>query len=191
MTAVRMFAAVALPGAVRAQLRARTAALYADLPDAERLRWSDPEGWHCTLAFYGPVATDTVPELCRRLARAAARRKSFTLRLEGGGRFGDRVLWAGFDGDLQALSQLAGGARAAGRRAGTPADESQRFRPHLTLARGKAGVPLGPYVERLSEFRGQPWQVAELVLLRSHLPRPGVVGERPRYERWDAWPLAG
>lgn len=186
-----MFAALALPAAVHEELRARTDAVYADLPDAERLRWSDPAGWHCTLAFYGPVAADRVPELCRRLARVAARREPFTLRLEGGGRFGDRVLWAGFEGDLEALGNLAGGARAAGRKAGAPADESLPFRPHVTLARGKAGVPLAPYVEGLRELRGQPWQVGELVLLRSHLPRPGVVGAQPRYERWDAWPLAG
>lgn len=191
---MRMFAAVTPPTPVREELVTRVAALRA-LPGADALRWTDPAGWHCTVAFFGSVDVDRLPELGRRLARLAARQRAFTLRLDGGGRFGDRALWAGLDGEVVRLGQLAEGVRAVGGRAGTPADVAHRYRPHLTLARARGSAPtpgaLSPYVEELRAFHGQPWTVDRLVLLRSHPPRPGVPGEQPRYEEWDAWPLGG
>lgn len=134
MAKARMFAAVTPPPPVRDELRTRVEELRV-LPGADTLRWSDPAGWHCTVAFFGAVDTERLPELCRRLARVAARQQPLTIRLEGAGRFGDRVLWVGFDGELRRLRRLADGSRAAGRRAGVPSDTSHRYRPHLTLAR--------------------------------------------------------
>ncbi|BFO22514.1 hypothetical protein SHKM778_89020 [Streptomyces sp. KM77-8] len=55
--------------------------------------------WHFTLAFYGEVDDDVVPELTERLGRAAARTGAFRLAVRGGGRFGrGRALWAGAEG---------------------------------------------------------------------------------------------
>ena len=38
-------------------------------------------------------------------------------------------------------------------------------------------------------FEGMHWEAAELSLVRSDLPVDGVVGEQPRYEVVQAWPL--
>ena len=104
---------------------------------------------------------DLVPEdrragLDERLARAARRHEPLALRTAGGGRFGDRVLWAGAEGDVRALSALADTVRAAARRAGTPADEEHAFRAHLTLARTRkhATVDLRPHAAALATHRG-------------------------------------
>jgi 2'-5' RNA ligase len=69
---MRLFAAVLPPAPVLAELAAAVARLRA-LPDADLLRWADAAGWHLTLAFYGEVAEDLLPELRARLARAAGR----------------------------------------------------------------------------------------------------------------------
>ncbi|TSB22117.1 RNA 2',3'-cyclic phosphodiesterase [Streptomyces benahoarensis] len=189
---MRLFAAVLPPGSAVAELARRVEALRA-LPGAGRLRWAGHDSWHFTLAFYGEVPDETLPELRERLARGARRHAPYGLRIAGGGRFADRVLWAGADGDLAAIRKLAGTAAAAGRRAGLagPAVEGRRgFTPHLTLARNRdPRVDLAPFAAALEHFDGSPWTAASLTLVRSHPPAPGVAGARPHYETVDSWPL--
>ncbi|NEB40657.1 2'-5' RNA ligase family protein, partial [Streptomyces sp. SID14515] len=97
--AQRLFAAVLPPASAVAGLRAALAPLHT-LPGSESLRWTGPEGWHFTLAFYGEVPEDVRPELEARLERAARRTEPFPLRVRGAGRFGGRALWAGAAGGL-------------------------------------------------------------------------------------------
>jgi 2'-5' RNA ligase len=44
-------------------------------------------------------------------------------------------------------------------------------------------------VAALREFAGREWTVADLTLVRSHLPKSGVAGEQPRYETVERWGL--
>ncbi|MGK5638416.1 RNA 2',3'-cyclic phosphodiesterase [Streptomyces sp. URMC 126] len=188
---MRLFVALFPPPPALAELGAEVRRLRA-LPDAgRRLRWSDPATWHFTLAFLGEVDEAVLPDLTERLARAARRHPAHELRLAGGGRFGDRVLWAGAEGDVPVLRALARSAGAAARRAGAPVDESRAFHAHLTLARAAGRVALRPYAEALAAFRGSPWAAERLELVRSRLPGSGVPGERPRYETVRAWDLGG
>ncbi|WP_030787805.1 RNA 2',3'-cyclic phosphodiesterase [Streptomyces sp. NRRL S-920] len=187
---MRLFAAVLPPDAVICELAAAAAGLRR-LPGAEALRWAPRDSWHFTLAFMAEVPEETVPDLTARLARAAHRTPPFALALRGGGRFGERVLWAGATGEVAALRLLAQRAEAAARKAGLAREEARPYRPHLTLARGSGGTDLRPYAEALAPFAGASWTVEELTLVRSELPRSGVPGERPRYETIGRWPLGG
>ncbi|MFE2273404.1 RNA 2',3'-cyclic phosphodiesterase [Streptomyces lavendulae] len=184
---MRLFAAV-LPsdGAVR-ELRAA----LAGVPREDGLRWTAEAGWHFTLAFLGEVPDRLLPDLHARLARAAARTEPFSLRLHGAGHFGDRALWAGAAGGLDALRLLAERADAAARRAGIPMEQHRRYTPHLTLARSRGAADLRPFLDALAGFEGTPWRVDTLSLVRSNLPISGVPGEQPRYEVVEAWPLTG
>ncbi|WP_018548313.1 RNA 2',3'-cyclic phosphodiesterase [Streptomyces sp. LaPpAH-108] len=186
---MRLFAAVLPPEDVAADL-AREVALLRRLPGADGLRWTGRPGWHFTLAFYGEVADEAVPALSERLARAAHRTAPFPLAIAGGGRFGrGKALWAGARGDVDALRLLAERARSAGRKAGVGHEEHRRYQPHLTLARGRDTVDLGPYADALADFTGRTWTVDALTLVRSDLPRSGVPGEQPRYEAVARWAL--
>ncbi|MFI5977977.1 RNA 2',3'-cyclic phosphodiesterase [Streptomyces sp. NPDC051452] len=186
---MRLFAAVLPPDGVMDQLAVAVGSLRR-LPGAGGLRWTARPGWHFTLAFYGEVADDLVPALSDRLSRAAHRTAPFELALRGGGQFGHgRALWAGATGDLESLRLLAGRAEAAARKAGVPMGEHRRYKAHLTLARGREATDVGPYVDALGKFTGSPWTVADLALVRSHLPSSGVPGEQPRYEAVGRWPL--
>ncbi|MBO4260714.1 RNA 2',3'-cyclic phosphodiesterase, partial [Streptomyces griseorubiginosus] len=92
---MRLFAAVLPPEDVTGELAAAVDELR-KLPGGEGLRWTGRPGWHFTLAFYGEVDDDVVPDLSDRLERAARRSAAFALALRGGGQFGHgRVLWAG------------------------------------------------------------------------------------------------
>ncbi|MEU6476206.1 RNA 2',3'-cyclic phosphodiesterase [Streptomyces sp. NPDC047017] len=194
---MRLFAAVLPPEDVTDALAAEVAELR-KLPGADRLRWTGRPGWHFTLAFYGEVPEETVPELESRLAKAARRTEPFALALRGGGRFGGgKALWTGADGDVRALGLLAGRAMAAARKAGVAgaagADtgEHRPYKAHLTLARGRDGVDVRPQVEALRAFGSRSWTVDGIVLVRSRLPRSGVPGEQPRYEPVARWALGG
>ncbi|MGV9786991.1 RNA 2',3'-cyclic phosphodiesterase [Streptomyces sp. NPDC003435] len=186
---MRLFAAVLPPlGAV--EELGREVRVLRGLAGADALRWTQADGWHFTLAFYGEVPEEGVPELARRLERAAGRSEPFPLAVAGGGGFGrGKALWAGASGDLTALGRLAGRAQAAGRRAGVGGEEHRHYRAHLTLARGKGDTDLRPYIAALAEFTGTGWTVGELVLVRSHLPASGVPGEQPRYVPVARWAL--
>ncbi|MFE1296893.1 MULTISPECIES: RNA 2',3'-cyclic phosphodiesterase [unclassified Streptomyces] len=186
---MRLFAAVLPPDEVTRGLAAEVDALR-KLPGADGLRWTGRPGWHFTLAFYGEVDEEVVPELSERLARAAHRTAPFEIALRGGGQFGHgKALWTGADGDVEALRLLADRAEAAGRKAGVAMGEHRRYKAHLTVARSRASVDVRPYVTALGDFASPRWTVGELVLVRSNLPRSGVPGEQPRYETVERWSL--
>jgi len=189
---MRLFVALLPPPAAIAELAAVLTGAHA-LPDADRLRWTAPEGWHFTLAFLGEVPDEARPGLEERLGRAARRHGPYELRLAGGGRYGDRTVWTGAEGDLAAVGRLADSVRAAARRAGVPADEEHGFEAHLTLARAqrRANVRLRPFADALADFRGSPWPATTLSLVASLPPRSGVPGEQPHYRTVASWPLGG
>ncbi|MER6052166.1 RNA 2',3'-cyclic phosphodiesterase [Streptomyces sp. NPDC001793] len=188
---MRLFAAVLPPDSSLGQLASVVGHLK-QLPDADRLRWTGHDGWHFTLAFYGEVPDEDLPELRERLARAAGRHAPYELRIAGGGRFGDRVVWAGADGDRPAMRHLADAAEAAGCRMGLKMGEHRPYTPHLTLARSRTGhLDLVPYAAALADFAGSPWTVEEMALMRSHPPAPGVPGAQPHYAPVARWPLGG
>ncbi|MFE0515205.1 RNA 2',3'-cyclic phosphodiesterase [Streptomyces sp. NPDC058964] len=188
---MRLFAAVLPPQDVTNELAAEVDVLRR-LPGAEGLRWTGRPGWHFTLAFYGEVDDELVPDLSERLERAARRSAPFPLAVSGGGQFGHgRALWAGAEGDLEALRLLADRAEAAARKAGVPMGEHRRYKAHLTVARSRDAVDVRRCVESLRDFTSSTWTVADLVLVRSNLPRSGVPGEQPRYEAVARWALGG
>ncbi len=185
---MRLFVAVIPPDHVLSELAAAVTPL-AGLAGADGLRWTPQESWHLTLAFLGEVDDATLPRLTERLARAAHRHPPLTLRLSGGGRFGDRALWAGVAGDVRPLSRLAQSVTAGALRSGIRIDDDHPFRAHLTLARNRATTPLRPYADTLSPFEGTPWTADRFHLVHSRPPLPGIPGAQPHYEPLQGWPL--
>ncbi len=142
------------------------------------------EDWHVTIAFLGEVAAADLPTIEAALARAAASAPPGRLRVAGSGRFGDAVLWAGLDGDLDALTTLAEKVRAE---LGAGFDE-RPFRPHLTLARRGRHEPVAALksdVAMLADYQGPDWPMDRLNLMRSRFPQ--VQG----YESIGSWQLTG
>ncbi|MEV4559664.1 RNA 2',3'-cyclic phosphodiesterase [Kitasatospora sp. NPDC049285] len=189
---MRLFVAVNPPVPALQEL-ADAAAPLRSMPGADRLHWSEPAGWHLTLAFLGEVPASDVPRLETGLARVAGECGAHRLRLAGGGTFGDRVLWSGVDGEVWALRRLAEQVREAL----DVTDDTHGFHPHLTLARAgstrgrrraeqRAAVgELHAMAAVMDGFRGTEWQAGRLELMRSEL------GYGPaRYTTVGEWPLA-
>lgn len=188
---MRLFIALSPSDEAMADLRSAVARLRDLAAGDPNLRWSTEAQWHLTLAFLGEVGEDRLPELSRRLARAAGRHQPIRLRLAGAGGFGStkaaRVLWVGVDGDQPALRALAGSVSAGARRSGIDVREARRFRAHLTLARLREPTDVRPYVDQLADYSGPEWIADRVELIRSYLGQ-GESG-RARYETVQAFAL--
>ncbi|UQX04421.1 RNA 2',3'-cyclic phosphodiesterase [Streptomyces sp. RerS4] len=183
---VRLFIALAPPDEAKEELERELHPAYDAHP---RLRWNRIEDWHITLAFLGELPVDTVALLRPPLAELAASRRPLELALRGGGHFGERVAWAGIDGDVDGLHLLAADVRAVVKECGV-AFEDRPLRPHLTLARSRREDPFraADIADGLTTFTGRRWPAERLHLVGSNFGR----GPEPiRYRDIEAWPFGG
>ena len=171
MSGWRCFVAVPIGDDLRERLR-RAVDRWRSQPETADLRWTDPAGWHVTLAFMGSTDPEAVPALSNALASAVSDVRPFRVTAGGLGTFprpsATRVLWyrlADADGRLADLSSRV---RAA---VGASEEGDQRFQAHLTLARARNGrgtrLPAG-WLDRTAGPRGR-LAVDHVVLYRSHL----------------------
>lgn len=167
----RCFVGVPISDELRDALSSTVAAFRASLPaaDDETLRWTEPEGWHVSLAFIGPTDPVEVPRLSEALTAVAANHPPFSVPTGGLGAFPSRrevrVLWYGMADRSRRLAELAVEVRAA-----VGCDLSAPFRAHLTLARaaGEVAMPLRDAIWRATLPSGQ-LPVERLILYRSQL----------------------
>lgn len=161
---IRLFVALALPEALRAEL----AGLMGGIPGA---KWVPPSNLHLTLRFIGEIQTWQAQEVDHALA--AIRARSFAISLHGLGTFekGGRIqaLWVGVERS-DALAHLQNKVETAIQRTGiTP--ERKRFAPHVTLARVDRAPPdkvIG-FVQAHNLFRAPPVPIEHFSLFSSRL----------------------
>jgi 2'-5' RNA ligase len=133
------------------------------------------------------VPEDRVQPLLAAAGPAVAGTPPMTLQLAGGGRFGSlrrpQVAWAGLEGDVAPLTELAGRLADAARALRLPV-EDRPFRAHLTLGRWRPRQPAdGSLTDRLAGYQGPAWPVTDVRLWESHL------GPKPTYDVVAAWPV--
>lgn len=182
---MRLFAAVVPPAAVLQELESVVAEHRAAWP---MLRWSSPQQWHLTLAFFGEVDDGLVVRLGQRLERAARHHGPMPLALSGAGTFPRsaqraRVLWIGVHDEQQGMPGLAASVAAGARRIGVDSDDKPLL-AHLTLARGRREpVDVQALVADLDPFQGTEWTATEIQLIRSYS------GPNPRYDTLGKYSL--
>ena len=178
----RCFVAVPIADALRADLATAVDGWRTEAA-AGGLRWSDPSGWHLTLAFLGATSPGAVADVSTAVAGIAATHRPIRLRTGGVGAFpsADRawVLWYGVDDAKGRLAALARDLRDA-----LGLDPVERFHPHLTLARAP-GRPLDlrAWAQRAAAPTGE-FRVDEVQVMRSHLG-----GGPARYEILASAPM--
>lgn len=173
---MRLFAAIVPPPEVLDALDDELARLGVRSSESP-LRWSGRSMWHLTLAFYGEA---DLAERTRFVAEQARGHPALRLGLAGAGTFSG-VLWAGVEGDVEALGALAMALRGSG--------DDKPFHPHLTLARWKrrsAQRPARRVAASLADFRGPRWQADDVVLMSSVRDHHG-----PTYTVEHRAPLVG
>ena len=184
----RMFVAVLPPPELVAAISDQLDPLPTRWP---QLRWTDPAGWHLTLAFLARVDAAQYRRLVENMTETTARTARFSVSLAGAGAFPaapiGRNLWLGVYDPTEALTKLASSTRRAVGRAGIRAPD-EKFTPHLTLARVSQPTDLSGQVAIVEEWGFGPWPVNELALVESQLGQ-GREG-RPRYVVTDRFTLA-
>ncbi len=179
---IRAFVGIALPPDVRSRL----SVLQFLLPLPRRV---EPEDFHLTLAFPGEVPDDVLVALDERLQ--ALRQARFEVALRGVGMFGGaapRTVWAGVE-PCEPLMRLQAKVDRLVRMCGAMPD-ARRYIPHVTLGRFPPPAPdaalrLERAVVGEALFRTGPFEVAEVMLWRSHAAPRGVA----RYEALASYPL--
>ena len=147
---MRLFLALEPPGDVKRYLFAAAARLVGvhwgfDRADtgAKKISFTREENLHVTLKFLGEVAETEVPPLCEAL-KTVRLDGSLTLQPEGLELFPNRgaihVIAAKIGGDTDRLAELHQRVEAVCSAFGFTR-ENRPFRPHITLARSKGGLP--------------------------------------------------
>jgi len=176
----RLFAAIAVPDAMKAALREVQQRLKQGLAPASAA-WTRPEAMHLTLRFLGDVDAARVPELARALRECLVGFGALDLVCEGLGRFPDRrlprVVWARVRDDAGRLTRLHETIDLAVDDF-APTSAGARFVGHVTLARPKRLDPSGAarldrFVEAAGAERFGAWRAGEVELLRSELTPTG------------------
>lgn len=182
----RLFCALELPPDLLARLTEVQAQFKAATPRGA-VRWARPHGIHITLKFYGDVTPERVPDLQAGLKRAAAAAAPLDLTVQGLGVFPNpiqpQVIWAGLQGDLGPITQLAASVEAEAAALGF-APERRAFKPHLTLGRVRANLRPADLVTLMDMLQQAQPQVLgtlradTLSLMASELRPLGAVYDR-------------
>lgn len=179
---LRLFVAVDLPEDVRELVDHGVAPIRERYP---RARWVPVRNQHVTLKFLGTTWPRLVEPVLAAVGAVAARHRPFETRVAGLGAFPSprraRVLWAGLEDPAGRLAAIAASLDAELARDFPP--EKRPFTAHLTVARFEPPVRLE---EDLGEWglESRPFEIAWLVVYRSHLQRPA-----PVYEAIATFPL--
>jgi RNA 2',3'-cyclic 3'-phosphodiesterase len=140
-------------------------------------RWVDAHNMHITLAFIGEVDEATLPDLHDSLSDI--RFDPFDLSLAQVDCFESRgkatVLWAGVDGDVDALTRLHFKVQNAISAVGL-CPERRKYKPHVTLAWLKKTPKenVMSFIENHNSLCTEHFSISHFSLFRSHLSRHGA-----------------
>ncbi|MGE0132943.1 MAG: RNA 2',3'-cyclic phosphodiesterase [Blastocatellales bacterium] len=173
---MRTFIAIEIPSEIKSAL----AALQTELRRAGAdVNWMKPESLHLTLNFLGEVDERLIKEIEKVCVDTASEFQPFTLKLSGTGVFPNsrqpRVLWAGLSGEVEKTVEIRKRLDEQLAPFGFERDEKE-FRPHLTIGRVKSNRKTRELIALadLSELPALPFEVSEIVVMRSELHPAGA-----------------
>lgn len=178
---LRLFIALAIPEAVKAELEQAQTDLRRVLP-GPNVRWTRREQFHLTLKFLGDVEAARVEALGEALRGACQGFAPLRLRAAGVGGFPDlcypRVLWTGVRDETDQLPRLQAAVDVVSRDF-TSAEKEERFTGHVTLARIKgikraAAEALARVAVGLKERLFGQWTAYKMELMQSELSPHGA-----------------
>lgn len=177
----RMFIAVAVPPAVRIEIK-KVQNEMAELLPGNAVRWTTPEHLHLTLRFLGNVAVERAGELAGTLRAACHEFAPLQLRAEGIGFFPQRgfprVLWTAVSDQTQQLSRMQTAIQDATLEFSSEPAEKE-FAGHITLGRAKRirRRETNALVDFAARMRGRvfgEWTVSSVELMKSELLPDGA-----------------
>ena len=181
---IRLFVAARIPDDRLAAVDVVMSPLRDKLTNA---RWTTPENQHLTIKFLGSSPVDRLDAITKTCAMVASGHEPARMVMTSLGAFPSktrvRVLWIGVEDPAGLLTGLAADLDRAFEPLGFSA-EGRPYTPHLTVARFKLAVPLRSGFPDVDTSDIEPFDVADVVLFRSHLSPKGA-----RYEVMSTFPL--
>ena len=188
---IRSFLAFDIPDELKGEFR-KVIALLA--PKVKGVKWVDLGRMHCTIRFFGDVEEEFLMGKLSKMIEGEVRHQApFNLAGHGLGVFPNwrypRVLWAGLQGDNEAVISL----RAKLDKAFGDLDikgDPRVLRLHLTLGRAKSPFKISKdlvkVVEKMVDEEFGDFTVDSLTLYKSVLTKEG-----PVYTALKKFPLGG
>jgi RNA 2',3'-cyclic 3'-phosphodiesterase len=155
----------------------------------ERIKWTETENFHITLAFLGDTDEAKVKEIGKMLRVVCEGSGDFDIVIRGAGLFKNlkdpRVLWTGID-PSEELTSLHESVKLGLKDTGIVIEE-RNFSPHLTLGRIKSirnDDTLRSLIDKYMNEEIQKQHVNEVLLFESILLHSG-----PEYKPLGKYPL--
>ena len=173
----RLFIAADIDDATRAQVGGISSELRAAFGQRANASWVRAERMHLTLQFVGNADAAVEQAVRAALARPVSERV-FDVTFDRLGFFprrgSPRVLWLGVGAGIDALRRLHSAFMVRGITGGVPAEGTEPFTPHLTLARFRDRVPRAA-VAKLVEIpvSAGPSRIDRVTLYQSRLSPAG------------------
>jgi 2'-5' RNA ligase len=146
----------------------------------EKIKWTETENFHITLAFLGDTEEDKIKEINKMLKSACEGSGEFEMIVKGVGVFKNfndpRVIWTGIESSGK-LSHLHETIKSGLKDAGISLEE-RNFKPHLTLGRIKSihdNEALKTLISGYGNLELQNQEVKEIILYESLLFNSGPV----------------
>jgi 2'-5' RNA ligase len=177
----RLFVALSLPNAVKAEIQKAQGELRAALPDGS-LRWIRPGHFHLTLCFLGNVAVDRIDALADKLRLACRDFTPLQLRAERIGFFPERgfprVIWTAVSNKEQKLAPLQSAIQSATLEF-TAEPSEKEFTGHITLGRAKKvrrreADALKHFADKMRQRFFGEWTAGTVELFKSELLPDGA-----------------
>ena len=188
---MRSFVALEIPPLLKLEIYQLVEEFRQGQPPA---KWVSQRNLHLTLLFLGELGQDSVSEVDAGMRNALVGAKGFELKLSAPGWFRSRrkpgALCIGVDPSVQ-LSDLRQRVTTGAVGADSVLESElnrNRFQPHLTLARCRAGwnsQALQQWCTAFSQLEGVSLPVQSVVLFQSFLEPAG-----PRYEEMRRYQLS-
>ena len=176
----RLFIAIPVPDAVKAQLEILQEQLREQLP-RDCMRWTRPGQIHLTLRFLGDVSSDKLTDLNKGVAEACRTFAPLQLRAERIGFFPQirfpRVVWVWVHDELRQLPLLQSVIDEA-TQGFTARPEEKEFTGHLTLGRTQnlksaQARLLAKIADEMADRSFGTWTADAVEIMRSRLSSSG------------------
>jgi len=178
MKKLRAFLAVPISAELRNAISKQVQQLATVSP---AVRWTDPDGLHITLKFFGEIEELETVEISRCVQRVTAEHAAFEVDVAGFGAFPaidrPRTLWAGIQQGSDQLSALQADLENALSDLGYKA-ETRRYHPHVTIGRVRDKVGMSDLSSALERLADEPLGIAaveDIVFYSSELRRSGAI----------------
>ncbi|MCX6777530.1 MAG: RNA 2',3'-cyclic phosphodiesterase [Candidatus Micrarchaeota archaeon] len=159
---------------VSEELKKRIATLQAELP--EGLSLVKPGNMHLTLHFFGEIDENSKNKIIDAMNSLPLPLPAFDMKFSGLGVFPSesyvRVVWVGCESP-----GLLGLAREFSLKLSALGFKTERFTPHLTIARVKNKADFGPLLKKYQNYAFGVCDVGSLILKKSTLTPNGPVYE--------------